>query len=196
VKGRVLYLGPPRRGIVEAIEPGDSVVCCEERLSEGDARLASCDFIVSYGYRYILQRPIVSRFERRAINLHIAFLPWNRGADPNLWSYLEDTPKGVSIHLIDEGLDTGDILAQLELPLGNDETLRSSYDKLCREIENLFKRHWPAIRAGELRGTPQAPGGTFHRKADRKPYEHLLVRGWDTPVALVSGMALGAGRLS
>jgi methionyl-tRNA formyltransferase len=193
VKRHVLYLGPPRRSIVEAIERHDTVAYCDERLQESDARLTDCDFIVSYGYSYLLQRPIVKRFERRAINLHIALLPWNRGADPNLWSYLENTPKGVSIHFIDEGLDTGDVLAQSELALGNDETLRSSYEKLSAAIEDLFKVHWPAMRLGDLPARRQASGGSFHRKADRKPYDHLLVQGWDTPVSRIAGLAAASG---
>jgi methionyl-tRNA formyltransferase len=193
LKQRVLYLGPARPQVLEGItRQGDDVACCEERIDDDDPRLRATEFIVSYGYRHILRPAVVRRFAFRAVNLHIALLPWNRGADPNLWSYLEDTPKGVSIHFIDEGVDTGDLLAQAEVPLGADETLRSSYEKLCAALERLFVQHWPAIRKGELIATPQPPGGTFHRAADRRAYEHLLVEGWDTPVSRVSRMALRA----
>ncbi|MCL0081308.1 hypothetical protein M1N64_03665 [Peptococcaceae bacterium] len=50
----------------------------------------------------------MDKFQGRAINLHISFLPWNRGADPNFWSFIENAPVGVSIHYLDEGIDTGD----------------------------------------------------------------------------------------
>ena len=52
------------------------------------------------------------------------------GQDPNLWSFIEDTPKGVTIHEIDEGIDTGDIIFQKEIVLNSNETLASSYEKL------------------------------------------------------------------
>eukprot|EP00392_Amoebophrya_sp_AT5.2_P019205 g19951.t1 len=63
------------------------------------------DYCVSYGYRHIIRTPVIEgMFDRkRIINLHISYLPYNRGADPNLWSILERTPPGVTIHHIDEG---------------------------------------------------------------------------------------------
>ena len=128
-------------------------------------------------------------FERRAINLHISCLPWNRGADPNLWSFLDDTPKGVTIHFLDEGLDTGPIMAQEEVDFGVGATLKSSYDDLSRKIEELFIRLWPSIRLGKIHAREQPPGGSFHHRKDRGTVEHLLYSGWDTPVADLIGRA-------
>ena len=63
--------------------------------------------------------------------MHISLLPWNRGYHPNIWSFLEDTPKGVTIHYINEGIDTGDIIVQKEIVIDEDkETLKSSYEIL------------------------------------------------------------------
>ena len=61
------------------------------------------DFIISFGYRHIIKEDIIDKFINKIINLHISYLPYNKGADPNLWSYLENTPKGVTIHYIDKG---------------------------------------------------------------------------------------------
>jgi methionyl-tRNA formyltransferase len=148
------------------------------------------DFIISYGYRHIIKNDILERFPNKAINLHISYLPYNRGADPNLWSFLEDTPKGVTIHLLDKGLDTGDILAQETVPDFPDDTLRTMYDRLSRTIEDLFNRSWPDIRAGVMKATPQPSGGSSHRLKDRKRVEHLLTKGWDTPVVELVGRGI------
>ena len=88
------------------------------------------DFIISFGYRHIIKEDIINKFINKIINLHISYLPYNKGADPNLWSYLENTPKGVTIHYMDKGLDTGDIIVQKEV-CGNIETdtLKTSYDR-------------------------------------------------------------------
>ena len=60
-----------------------------------------------------------------------------------MWSFLEDTPKGVTIHYIDEGIDTGDIIVQKEVFIDEDkETLKSSYEILNKEIQALFKENW------------------------------------------------------
>ena len=97
------------------------------------------DFIISYGYKYIIKKDIIKYFHRKIINLHISYLPYNRGADPNLWSILDNTPSGVTIHYIDETLDTGDILCQKKVILDyENDTLESSYNKLTSEIINLL----------------------------------------------------------
>ncbi|MDP2400619.1 MAG: formyltransferase family protein, partial [Actinomycetota bacterium] len=136
---RVLLLGPERARLGEAIRArGDEVVRTEERIAVGDPALDGADFLISFGYRHIIPAAMLEPFGPRAINLHISLLPWNRGADPNLWSYLEDTPKGVTIHVLDEGLDTGPIVAQREVADDSDDTLRTSYERLTCEIIGLF----------------------------------------------------------
>jgi len=44
-------------------------------------------------------------------------LPYNKGSHPNFWSFIENSPKGVSIHEIDEGIDTGKLIASKKLLL-------------------------------------------------------------------------------
>lgn len=79
-------------------------------------------------------------------NLHISLLPYNREASPNFFSFIENTSKGVTIHQIDEGLDTGPILAQKELFFDESkETFASGYEKLILEIQMLFKENWSSI---------------------------------------------------
>ncbi len=150
------------------------------------------DFTVSYRYRHIVRKPVIDYLRGRIINLHISCLPWNRGADPNLWSFLEDTPKGVTIHYMDEGLDTGDIVAQKEVSFELEgETLATTYKKLNEEILALFREHWPLIMRGEVQGRKQPPGGSFHRTKDKDRFTHLLAdKGWDTPVVELVGKAL------
>lgn len=147
------------------------------------------EFAVSYRYRHIVKRPIIEYLEGKIINLHISLLPWNRGSDPNQWSFLEDTPKGVTIHCIDEGLDTGDILVQKEVEYNPDDTLRTSYNRLSAEIEDLFQKSWPDIQCGRLKPYPQYGLGSFHRISDRQTFEYLLTNGWDTPVKNLIGKA-------
>lgn len=153
------------------------------------------DFIVCHGYRHIIGRDVLAQLPDRIVNLHISLLPWNRGADPNVWSFLEDTPKGVTIHYVDAGIDTGDIIAQKAVEFGPDETLHTSYAKLQDELAVLFAKHWPAIREGRCARRPQEPGGSAHRIRDLDGVQHLLVLGWDTPISQLVGRAHGFGPL-
>ncbi len=147
------------------------------------ARLA-----VSHGYRLILRRDMLDRIP--TVNLHIAYLPYNRGADPTLWSVLDDTPAGVTIHHMDEGVDTGDLIARRRVDFDDaTDTLATAYAQLAEAMAELFREQWPAISAGTAAREPQPPGGTVHRIADRAAVEHLLARGWDTPLAALRGLS-------
>jgi methionyl-tRNA formyltransferase len=185
-----LVLGPASERVIAAIrETDDEVLATQEPISADSPLVAAADFVVSYGYRHIIDGAVLDLFGTRAVNLHISMLPWNRGADPNLWSYLDDTPKGVTIHQLDRGLDTGDIFVQHEVRPALDATLGSSYAQLRLEMDELFARSWAALRSGAIAPTPQSGPSTTHRSADKVPYEHLLTEGWDTPVRGLIGAA-------
>jgi methionyl-tRNA formyltransferase len=184
---RVLFLGPdesPTLGYLR--EFGEEVVAATDPIDVDTVRRGQPDFLVSHGYRHIIKPPVLDLVPDRAINLHISYLPWNRGADPNLWSWIEDTPKGVTIHYIDAGVDTGDIIAQREVSFTGEETLASTYTQLQAEIHALFREAWPEIRQGRCDRRAQTGEGSAHRVADRKRVERLLAHGWDTPVASLS----------
>lgn len=194
---RILLLGPKRPSIIRYLQSyGDSVLSIEDKISTKDVILNKVQFIISFGYRHILKNDILSLFPKRAINLHISLLPWNRGADPNLWSFLEDTPKGVTIHYLDTGIDTGEIIVQETVQYYKDDTLKTMYTRLSEAIEELFKMNWLKIRDGQVKSTPQLIEGSFHKLSDRKLYEHLLISSWDTPVVNLLGKALGKEHLS
>lgn len=143
------------------------------------------DWLISFGYRHILKLDILDRFPNRAINLHISWLPWNRGADPNFWSWFDGTPKGVTIHQMDKGVDTGPILAQQAcFPFGGrGHDLRSSYWVLIREMAALFATNWPDILAGKLEPKPQSGIGSTHKAIDKtnllEQAKWIRDRGWD-----------------
>lgn len=142
------------------------------------------DLIISYGYRYLIKPEIIYNYFNKIINLHIALLPWNKGADPNIWSFLENTPKGVSIHLIDEEIDTGDILLQKKVFFNeDDETLSSTYNKLHVEIQKLFKENYEDIINLKILPIKQIGRGSVHYAKDFKKISFLIKeKGWDTPI--------------
>ena len=193
----ILVLGLTPSRITPILEEyGCSVIERAGQVNVELLRARAIEFAVSYRYRHIIKKSIIEYLQGRLINLHISLLPWNRGADPNLWSFLEDTPKGVTIHEIDEGIDTGDIIAQKEVafsPVG--ETLKTTYEKLDDEIIELFKEQWPRIINGTAPRNVQPPGGSMYRIEDKNKFIYLLAeQGWDTPVSKIIGKALGNSR--
>lgn len=125
--------------------------------------------VISYNYIHIVPENVITFMKGNIINLHISYLPWNRGKYPNLWSFLEDTPKGVTIHRMEKGLDTGAILYQKEMFFDESkETLASSHRKLNEEIVKLFKEHWTEIREGTYPIIPQQGKGSYHALKDMR----------------------------
>jgi len=189
----VLVLGVIPSPIAPILERyGCYVVECSAPIDVEYLRAHSVDFAVSYRYRLIIRKPIIDYLNGKIINLHISFLPWNRGADPNLWSFLEDTPKGVTIHYIDEGMDTGEIIAQKEVIFGTaNETLATTYDRLNAEIIALFKDYWPLIMRGQAPRRRQPLEGSIHTIREKEQFGHLFAeKGWNTPVMDLIGKAL------
>lgn len=188
----VLFLGPSDSHVLAYLrQQPEPVMATNEPFGADHIQMWKPDFTVSHSYRHIVRPPVLNRLGDRIINLHISCLPWNRGADPNLWSFLENTPAGVTIHVMDSGLDTGAILLQQEVAFGDDETLRSTYETLQSTMLGLLAAHWAELRGGAILSWPQPAGGSLHRVRDKHPYLGLLnPRGWDTPVGGLRGRAL------
>jgi len=183
---KVLLLGGNKAEILASWleEQGETVLFTCEPVTSKYVKNYGPDIIVSYNYRFLLKPEIIVIPPHGAINLHISFLPYNRGADPNPWSFLEDTPSGVTIHYIDEGIDTGDILIQKRVQIDEQrETLRSSYEKLHTEIQKLFYTNWEKIRNAQLQPIPQIKDGTIHYMKNRHKLEAALgSEGWDVSI--------------
>lgn len=117
---------------------GHEILLCSDRLSATWCEEQQFDLAVSYTYRYILTRDQLAALKGNAVNLHNSFLPWNRGADPNIWSIIDGTPRGVTLHYMNEDLDKGYIIAQRFVPLKSEDTLASSYYALDKAAKDLF----------------------------------------------------------
>ena len=188
----VLVLGITPSPISSTLKQyGCKVIECADAVAVEFLASHGIEFAVCYRYRHLVKKPVIEYLTGRVINLHISLLPWNRGADPNLWSFLEDSPKGVTIHYVDEGLDTGDIIAQKEIVFDSPgETLATTYEKLNADLIELFGQQLQHISTGKASRRKQPPGGSFHRTRDKEKFIHLLAeKGWDTPVDKLTGQA-------
>jgi dTDP-4-amino-4,6-dideoxyglucose formyltransferase len=187
---KVLFLtsGEQALRLADWIGERETLILRETPVSAHDIAALAPDLIVSHSYRHILKRDVLEAAPGRFINLHISLLPYNRGADPNLWSFLDATPKGVSIHLIDEGIDTGALLLQREVSFDEDhETLGSSYAKLQQAIHDLFIENWPLLRDGQIAPREQTGSGTFHRASEFAAIKHAVLgdEGWNVPISVL-----------
>lgn len=174
------------RRIVEAagIDPAYRYEANQLKDSHGIQAIASLkpDIAVCALFGVILPKAFLRQFPKGVINIHPSYLPFNRGAYPNVWSIIDRTTAGVSIHYIDEGIDTGDIIAQAKTKIEAHDTGVSLYKKLEVIALELFKQTWPQIKSGDFQPRKQNMGkGTFHKVADVEKIDeidlHRMYRG-------------------
>lgn len=135
----------------------------------GVARLRdlSLDFALSVHFPELVKRQALDTVRLEWLNLHPAYLPFNRGWHTPSWAILEGTPAGATIHVMVEDVDAGPILAQRVVDIRPDDTAHSLYQRLLVAELDLLRNSWPMIASGEwdlTENTTQA--GTAHRKAD------------------------------
>jgi len=125
------------------------------------------DIGISALFGHILKPDFLAIFPNGVINLHPSYLPYNRGQYPNVWSIIEGTPAGATLHFIDPGIDTGDIIAQRTVAVEPIDTGQTLYRKLESTCLDLFREYWPVVRDGNPPRHPQSiDEGTFHRTRD------------------------------
>ena len=179
---RVLLLGKENTKVANFLLENENLIITEIKINLEYLEKVNPDFIISYNYRYLIEEEIIDNFPDQIINLHISYLPWNRGADPNLWSFIDDTPKGVTIHKITAGLDKGDILLQRKITFQDIETLYTSYMKLQDEIQTLFIDNWNRLKNNLIFAESQVGKGSYHRRKDKEKILSLLPNGWNTKI--------------
>lgn len=125
------------------------------------------DIVVSVGFDHLVPEDILMIPEAGCVNLHPAYLPYNRGKSPNVWSIIEGTPAGVSLHFMDPEFDHGDIIARRQVDTRFDDTGRALHRRLEAAQFDLFTDVWPSIEGGEAEGESQTSReGTYHTTAD------------------------------
>ena len=132
-------------------------------------RESAPDLILVSAFDQILKPTILSVPRLGCVNVHPSLLPCHRGANPFYWVIQRgDARTGITIHLIDEGIDTGDVLAQEEIEIEPGETEGS----LQRRSAELAARMAPTVARGLRDGTltprPQPKeGATYDPKPPR-----------------------------
>ena len=175
IKMLILFLGydnSQTKLVDELLKKDCKVFLSKDKVSDFD----KYDLVISFGYRHIIKKEVIKKAIIPFINLHISYLPWNRGAHPNFWSFFESTPTGVSIHLIDGGIDTGPIIVQKKVKLDPaNMNFKETHSILIDEIERLFLTNIDQIINKTFKIKPQKGEGSYHKKSDLPS----SFRGWE-----------------
>jgi methionyl-tRNA formyltransferase len=156
----VLPYSSPReermQGVISAAQSAKIPVIRPKQADlERALRSTGADTLVSAGYPYLL-KPEALSVCRYNINIHPSLLPKYRGPAAT-WYVLAngETEGGVTVHLIDEGMDTGNILMQGNFPLGPFDTIKSYMRKAAELEPALLEGAISKLDSGDVRGVPQ-----------------------------------------
>lgn len=135
---------------------------------------AQPDLLWVTDYRYLLPPSLLSIAPLGAVNLHPSLLPKYRGRAPINWAILNgETILGLTAHFIDEGMDTGDIIAQESFELKEDQDVGDALEILYPLYSALTRRVLTYFRTGQIPRTKQD-----HRQATtyprRRPEDGLI----------------------
>ena len=123
------------------------------------------ELIVVAAYGQILPKSILEIPQYGAVNVHASLLPRYRGAAPIVWAILKgEKVTGVTTMLMDEGMDTGNILLQREIPIEEDDTGETLQQRLALLGAQLLMETLERMKAGDIHPIPQD-----HSKATYAP---------------------------
>ncbi len=175
-----VYSQPPRpagRGKQERLTPVAAFAAARgievrtpKSLKTAEAQAAfaalNLDAAIVVAYGLILPKPILDAPRLGAFNLHASLLPRWRGAAPIQRAIMAgDRVTGVQVMRMEEGLDTGPVLASAETPIQADDTAATLHDRLAALGAPLLTRTLALIERGHAIETPQpAEGVTYARK--------------------------------
>lgn len=132
-------------------------------------RNIEADIFVVAAFGQILPKEILEMPKWGCINVHASLLPKYRGAAPIQWAIADgEKITGVTIMQMNEGLDTGDILTQREVKIGDDETGESLFDKLMEQGSDLLIETLGKIEAGDVFPTVQDDSKSSYAKMIKK----------------------------
>jgi len=132
------------------------------------------DLLVCVSYHAIIKKELLNKYKQRIINAHLAPLPYYRGRAPINWAIINgEDHTAVTVHFMDEGVDTGPIIVQDSVPIyDNDRAI----DVLLRALPyfpKLILRAIQLIEKGEVEAIPQNPyEGSYFPK--RTPEDGLI----------------------
>ncbi|MDF9842906.1 MULTISPECIES: methionyl-tRNA formyltransferase [unclassified Paenibacillus] len=128
------------------------------RRPEAVAELAAYapDLIVTAAYGQILPKSVLDLPRNGCVNVHGSLLPKYRGGAPIQRCIINgETVTGVTLMYMAEGLDTGDMISRVEVPIGDEDTAGDLFEKLSLAGRDLLKTEMPKLAAGRVEAVQQ-----------------------------------------
>jgi len=117
------------------------------------------------------------------VNLHASLLPRYRGAAPINWAIMNgETETGATTFLLKHDIDTGDLLQQMRIPIGEDENFESLHDRLMTQGADLMLQTIDALMDGSVQPRPQDEKEAAAAPAAPKIFRETCRIDWSKPL--------------
>jgi len=155
-RGRALSSPPVKTTAIELGLPVHQPKRVRDPMFIETLRKINPDAIVVAAYGQILPKEILTLPKYGCINIHASLLPAYRGAAPINWAIIRgEKQSGITIMLMDEGMDTGGVLMQEALPVDPQDTAGTLAEKLSLLGARLIVNALPPLESGELKAAAQ-----------------------------------------
>lgn len=118
-------------------------------------RQTGCDLGLLLWWPKIISPSIIHSAKLGFVNTHPSLLPFNRGKHYNFWALVEQSPFGVSLHVVEEGIDCGNLVAQKSINYTWEDTGETLYRKAIASMKELFTETYPLLREQRVSSIPQ-----------------------------------------
>ena len=158
----------------------------EEFIAQLKSLNANLQIVVAFR---MLPKTVWQLPEFGTFNLHASLLPNYRGAAPINWAIINgETKTGVTTFFIDEKIDTGNIILQEEVAIGNDETFGELHDKLMEVGSNLVVKTVQQIEKGIVKTVKQPE---IEEKSAPKIFTETCKINWDNSLSDIYNLIRG-----
>ena len=152
-------------------------------------RSYNADIIIVVAFGQIMPKSILDMPKYGCINVHASLLPKYRGAAPIQWAVINgDEVTGVTTMKMNEGIDTGDMIAKRQVRLAEDETGGSLFEKLAEVGATLCVETMEMLEQGTAEFTPQNSEEATHTSMIRKELGEI---DWKKPAIEIERLIRG-----
>lgn len=163
--GRLVeYICSPKNTDLAGKKVGDQLITAVDIKENHEDISNKYDLVISAHCKQLFPAEMTQNVT--CINIHPGLNPFNRGWFPQVFSILNGLPLGATIHEIDEAIDHGAIIDQLEVEVKPDDTSIRAYDRVIEAEEEIINRSIESIFNDTYTATPPVSEGNLNLKKD------------------------------
>lgn len=124
------------------------------------------EYIFGIHFPYIIPTEFLNLPKIGFLNLHPAYLPYNKGWHTPSWAIIDETPYGATLHFMTEKLDEGNIIHQKKIEIDHSDTAHTLYKRVMKVEEEVFFEAFESLKNLKPQSIQQTHIGTNHSKKD------------------------------